>query len=222
MRLGVYGGTFDPVHNGHIAVAERVMARFRFDELRFVPATVPPHKRGREIAHAGHRVAMLALAAQGRSDWTISTVEIDCEPPHYSVDTVAKLHEHTPSAAPLYFIIGADSFEDLPQWREYLRLIESCHIIVTARPGYRLDTAHLPEAVRRKVVDLRGAEVGDVPVHAAPEGTTIYLTDDAFVDVSATDVRERARNGDELDGLVPHAVAEYLTKQELYSTKADE
>jgi nicotinate-nucleotide adenylyltransferase len=222
MRLGVYGGTFDPVHDGHLAVAARLSTRFRFDRLLFVPATVPPHKRGREIAHPAHRVAMLALAVQGRPDWTISTVEIDCEPPHYSVDTVARLNEAYPRAAPLYFVIGADSFEDLPLWRDYLRLVESCHIIVTARPGYRLDAAHLAEAARRKLVDLRGTDPADVPPRPPGAGTAIYLTDDAFVDVSATAVRERARRGEPLAGMVPDAVAEYIQKQELYDTKPDE
>lgn len=215
MKLGVYGGTFDPIHNGHLAVADRLSARFRFDRFLWVPAAVPPHKRDRQITHACHRVGMLALATASRPDWAISTVELDCEPPHYSVDTVARLYEAHPEAAPLYFIIGADSFEDLHRWRDYLRLVESCHIIVTARPGYRLDAAHLPDAVRHRLVDLRGAPGGET---AAGEGTRIYLTADAFVDISSTEVRERARSGDSLEGFVPGAVADYTTKQGLYTT----
>lgn len=222
MRLGVYGGTFDPIHDGHLAVADRLDARFRFDRLLFVPASSPPHKRGREIAHPAHRVAMIALATEARATWSISTIEIDCKPPHYSVDTVARLNELHPESAPLYFVIGADSFADLPLWHDYLRLVESCHIIVTARPGHRLDAAHLPDAARRKVVDLRGTPPDEAPAHAAGEGTKIYLTDDAFVDVSATSVRERAREGGSLEGMVPGPVAGYITKQELYLTKRDE
>jgi nicotinate-nucleotide adenylyltransferase len=215
MKLGVYGGTFDPVHNGHLAVADRLSARFGFDRLLWVPATAPPHKRGRAITHAAHRVAMLALATMARPDWAISTIEVDCEPPHYSVDTVARLHEAHPGAAPLYFIIGADSFEDLHRWRDYLRLVESCNIIVTARPGYGLDAAHLPDAVRQRLVDLRGTPSGET----VGNGTRIYLTDDAFIDLSATEVRERARRGESLDGFVPGAVADYISKQGLYATK---
>jgi nicotinate-nucleotide adenylyltransferase len=222
MRLGVYGGTFDPVHEGHLAVAGGLAERFRFDRLLFVPASAPPHKRGREITHPCHRVAMLALATDSRADWRISTVEIDCTPPHYSVDTVAKLHALYPHAAPLYFVIGADSFEDLPLWRDYLRLIESCHIIVTARPGHRLDAAHLPDAARRRLVDLRGTAAGDALPPDDGEGTHIYLTGDTFVDISATAVRDRARRGESLGGLVPRPVADYITKQELYPTKRDE
>jgi nicotinate-nucleotide adenylyltransferase len=221
MRLGIYGGTFDPVHDGHLKVADRLAARFRFDRLLFIPASAPPHKRGREIAHPCHRVAMLALATEARSDWVVSTVEIDCAPPNYSVDTIARLDEVYPEATPFYFIMGADSFEDLPLWRDYLRLIESCHIIVTARPGHRLDAAHLPDAARRRLVDLRGT-AADTPPFPPDGGTKIYLTADTFVDVSATNVRERAHRGESLEGLVPRAVADYITKQELYSTKHDE
>jgi nicotinate-nucleotide adenylyltransferase len=222
MRLGVYGGTFDPVHEGHLAVADRLSARFRFDRLLFVPASSPPHKRGREIAHPCHRVAMLALATLGREDWRISAVELDCDPPHYSVDTVARLHEAHPEAAPLHFVIGADSFEDLPLWRDYLRLIESCNIIVTARPGHRLDATHLPDAARRRLVDLRGTPAGE-PLPTPPGGgTAIYLTSDVNVDISSTEARERARRGESLGGLVPRAVADYITKQELYTKQRNE
>lgn len=222
MKLGVYGGTYDPIHEGHLEVAARLTERFRFDRLLFVPASVPPHKRGRRITHACHRFAMLALATGRRADWTLSTVEVDCEPPHYSVDTVARLHEAVPEAAPLYFIIGADSFEDLPLWHDYLRLVESCHIIVTARPGHRLDAAHLPDAVRHRLVDLRGTSADEPPSPPSDGGTKIYLTADVFVDISSTAVREQARSGGSLDGLVPRDVAEYITKQELYTTKRDE
>lgn len=216
MRLGVFGGTFDPIHAGHFAVAERLMERFRFDKLVFVPAGIPPHKRDREITHPCHRVAMLALALADRPEWVVSTTELDCEPPHYTVDTVARLHAQYPEARPLYFVMGADSFEDLTGWRDYLRLVESCHIIVTARPGYELDADHLPEVVRRRIVDLRSTPPDALGSHAEGESTRIYLTADANVDISSTAVRERARDGQSLDGLVPAAVADYINKQELY------
>lgn len=215
MKLGVFGGTFDPVHVGHLSAAEALARRFRFDRLLFVPANVPPHKTKRRIAHPCHRVAMLALATADRDGWTVSTAELDCEPPHYTVDTVARLHAWYPAAAPLHFIMGADSFEELASWRDYLRLLESCHIIVTARPGHRLDADHLPEGVRRRIVDLRGAAPGEP--EPADSSTRIYLTSDSIVDISSTAVREKARAGQPLHGLVPDAVAEYVRKQELYS-----
>ena len=218
MRLGVFGGTFVPIHVGHFALVERLMARFGFDRFMFVPAHVPPHKQSRRITHPCHRVAMLALATDGHEELVLSTTELDSDPPHYTVDTVAKLHARYPEADPIYFVMGADSFEDLPLWRDYLRLVESCNIIVTARPGYDLDADHLPEDVRQRIVDLRETPI-ETPVPEPGEGerTRIYLTADSFVDLSSTEVRERARDGRSLDGLVPGAVADYISKQELYS-----
>ena len=218
MRLGVFGGTFDPVHDGHLKMAEALTARFRFDRFMFVPANIPPHKRTRKITHPCHRVAMLALATEAHESWMLSTMELDCDPPHYTVDTVAKLHDRFPEARPVHFVMGADSFEDLTGWRDYLRLVDSCHIIVTARPGHDLDADHLPEAVRQRIVDLRNTPI-ETPVPEPGEGerTRIYLTDDTFVDVSSTMIRERAREGEALDGLVPGAVADYIRKQELYT-----
>lgn len=216
MKLGVYGGTFDPIHNGHLHVAERLSTRFTFDRLLLIPAGVPPHKRNRSITDAYHRYAMTALATEGRPGWVPSTLEIEDDAPDYTVDTVARLHRLFPQSEPLYFIMGADSFDDLPSWREYLRLIESCHIIVTARPGYDLDDSHLPEHVRRRIVDLRDDDISAGVTRTSEYHTSIFLTDDAFIDISSTAVRDRARAGHPLDGVVPAAVGEYISKQELY------
>lgn len=217
MKLGVYGGTFDPFHNGHRAVVEALLERFRFDRLLLVPANIPPHKRHVAISHRCHRVAMTALATADLDRAVISTTDLDAPAPSYTVDTVERLHAAIPDSSPLFFILGADSFEDLPLWHDYLRLIESCNIIVTARPGYELGAGHLPEAVRAKIVDLR-----DVAASAGPPDTTdakpkIFLTDDAYIDVSSTMIRERARAGESLDGLVAQSVAAYIRKQELYT-----
>lgn len=214
--LGVFGGTFDPIHVGHLAVGSALCRRFGFDELLFVPAHVPPHKRNDRITHECHRFAMAALATADRSDWTLSTLEIEAPARPYTVDTVARLGEIYPEAAPIFFVMGADQFEELHSWHQYLRLVESCHIIVTARPGYVLDLEHLVDPVRRRLIDLRGtsAQAG-APAPAAGE-TAIYLTEDAFVDVSSTEVREAAHAGRPLGGLVPEAVAAYIGKHGLY------
>jgi nicotinate-nucleotide adenylyltransferase len=215
-RLGVFGGTFDPIHNGHLAVAGALAERFAFDELLFVPAHVPPHKRGEPITHACHRFAMAALATADRADWGLSTLEVEAPERPYSVDTIARLGELRPRAVPLYFIIGADQFEDLPTWHEPLRLVESCHIIVTARPGHRLGAEHLPDPIRRRLVDLRGTGPADGAPAAEGGGTRIYLTEDAFVDLSSTAVREAAREGRPYGHMVPAAVAAYIEKHNLY------
>lgn len=216
MRLGVFGGTFDPIHEGHLAIAGAADARFRFDRLLFVPASTPPHKVGREITSPFHRFAMAAVATAGRETWALSTIEVAAPSRPYSVDTVATLASRYPGAAPLYFLIGADSFEDLPLWHEYLRLVESCHIIVSARPGYEPRAESLDEAVRRRIVDLRGTRPGDGFPAAPDTETRIYLTEDVHVDVSSTDVRQAARAGGDLAPAVPGPVADYIRKHRLY------
>lgn len=217
MRLGVYGGTFDPFHIGHRAVVDGLLERFQFDRLLLVPANIPPHKRHVAISNRYHRVAVIALATAGLERVLISTIELESPPPGYTVDTVDQLHALIPDSSPLYFVLGADSFEDLPHWHEYLRLIESCNIIVTARPGYDLDAGHLPENVRTRIVDLRGVAPSEGPPESTDAATKIYLTDDAYTDVSSSTIRERARSGEPLDGLVEPSVAAYIRKQELYS-----
>ena len=219
MRLGVFGGTFDPIHEGHLATAAALTRRFRFDRFLFVPADIPPHKRSRKISNPGHRSAMIALAIAHEPSWLLSTIELDCAPPHYTVDTVARFHERYPEARPLYFVMGADSFEDLASWHDYLRLVDSCHIIVTARPGYELETGHLPESARERIVDLRSTPPNAPLPEPGGESTRIFWTADALVDVSSTEVRRRAREGEPLEGLVPEAVADYIRKQELYSDR---
>jgi nicotinate-nucleotide adenylyltransferase len=215
-RLGVFGGTFDPIHVGHIAVAKALSARFALDRLLFVPAFVPPHKVGKEIESPYHRFAMVALAAAERADWLVSEIEVEAPARPYSIETVTRLNAQFPESAPVYFVIGADSFEDLPLWREYLRLVESCHMIVSARPGYSLDSESLPDAVRRRIVDLRGTPIASGFPDPGPSETRIYLTEDAFVDVSSTAVREAIRRGESTHGLVPDKVAPYIEKHDLY------
>jgi nicotinate-nucleotide adenylyltransferase len=215
-RLGVFGGTFDPIHVGHIAVADALSTRFRFDRLLFVPAFVPPHKIGREIESPYHRFAMVALAVAQRADWLVSEIEVEAPSRPFSVDTVARLNGAFPESAPLYFVIGADSFEDLPLWREYLRLVDSCHMIVSARPGHELGFEKMPEAVRRRIVDLRGTAAQTGFPDPGEAETRIYLTEDVFVDVSSTSIRKSVRAGSSPRGSVPDVVASYIEKHNLY------
>ena len=216
LRLGAFGGTFDPIHRGHLAVAEALSRRFRFDRLLFIPAYAPPHKQGRNITHACHRFAMAALAIAHRPDWVLSTIEVESPERPYTVDTVTRLNELYSRAAPVHFVLGADSFEELDTWREYLRLVESCHIIVTTRPGHGLSAKHLPDRVSERLVDLRGTTADAPAPDAAPGETRIYLTEDAFVDISSTTVREAVRGGRPIRDMVSDSVAAYIEKQGLY------
>src|SRR5262249_20092945 len=143
--LGVYGGTFDPIHNGHVKVAKDALTLFSLDRLLLIPAATPPHKRGCAISDAHHRYGMVVLATENEPKLEASLIEIERPDLPYSVQTVARLKEqYGLSSTELYFLIGADSFAELHTWREPMKLIESCHLVVTTRPGYDLDVTTVP------------------------------------------------------------------------------
>ena len=221
MRLAVYyGGTFDPVHNGHLRVAHAVLENFALDELLFVPAFVPPHKRGYEISAPHHRYAMLALATMHEARMRISTLELEAPARPYTIETMAHLQAQAPDAA-LFFVMGMDSFRDVTMWRAHEALLTTYNIIVAARPGYRANgdeakniAGHLAPALQAQVVDLRGA-IPPAPEHfAAPH---IFVTDYVTADVSATAIRTAVENGQDITALVPAAVADYVSKYALYT-----
>ncbi|HEX8179196.1 MAG TPA: nicotinate-nucleotide adenylyltransferase [Pyrinomonadaceae bacterium] len=224
-RVGLYGGTFDPVHAGHVAVARALLELFAFDEVLFIPAYIAPHKRtgARRPAAPFHRYAMLALATMAEPHMRVSTVELDAPERPYTVETLARLRTEFGPGARLFFVMGADSWADIATWREWERLLGLTDHVVMARPGYTLETAHVTEEVRRRVVDLRGRTKAEVlaALKAAIE-PRIYFTDAVFVDVSATAIRQSARRAaDEAQPLVPAAVAEYIRKYGVYRETHD-
>ena len=215
-RIALYGGSFDPVHLGHLAVARNLAALFALDEVLFIPAHVAPHKRGRRTSPALQRYAMLALATQGEPGFRLSAVELDAPERPYTVETLAHFCATLGAAAELFFVMGADSWEEITTWREWERVLSLASTIVVTRPGYGLRVDHVTEAVRARVVDLRGRPAAEVR-EAARGGPKIFFSDAAVVDVSATGVRQAAAaGGHDLEGLVPPAVAEFIRKYRLY------
>jgi nicotinate-nucleotide adenylyltransferase len=211
-RVAIYGGTFDPVHNGHVEAARGVLKLFELDEIIFVPAWAPPHKRNLKLTSAFHRFGMLALATQADQRLLISTVELDSPDRPYAVDTVACMLK--PDRR-LFFLIGADSWNEITTWFEWQKLLTLCDLIVVTRPGYEVATA----PIAANLVDLRNKGAIDVQrmaeEHTAPR---VFITDVVNVDVSATTIRSLARVGD-LEGLktmMPGPVADYIEKHRLY------
>ncbi|HEY6190324.1 MAG TPA: nicotinate-nucleotide adenylyltransferase [Pyrinomonadaceae bacterium] len=219
-RIAIYGGTFDPVHVGHVALAENVLRLFELSEVLFIPAHVAPHKRGRAPTPGLHRYAMLALATQGHERLRISSIELDAPEKPYTVETLSRLKEEAGKSVRLFFMMGADSWADIATWREWEKLLQlSDHIVVT-RPGYELGTEHVTEDVRERIVDLRGAQAKEVAREVGNDaGPKIYVTDAVLMDVSATEIRRAARAGcaSELNNLVPPPVADYIKKYRLYT-----
>jgi len=213
-RAAIYGGTFDPVHKGHLDVARRVRELFELDEVIFVPACVPPHKRDAGISSAFHRFAMLALATQDDERFRISTVELDEPDRPYAVDTVSRLQDKLGSSHRLFFLIGADSWAEIETWREWQRLLRICDLIVVTRPGYPL-----AGSVPAEVVDLRAKSREDIAaVLDDDKAPRVFFTNGASVDISATATRALARLNDReaLQKVLPRTVANYIAKYELY------
>jgi len=213
-RAAIYGGTFDPVHNGHLKVARGVQKLFGLDEVILIPACMPPHKRDAGITSAFHRFAMLALATERDANVTISTAELDQPDRPYAVDTVARMQQQLGSDCRLFFVMGADSWSEITTWREWQRLLTMCDHIVVTRPRYELAA----DEQRGNIVDARGKEAAAIQaIIEQSQSKQVFVTDAVFEDVSATAIRAAAKNGKaDLTTMVPPEVANYIEKYELY------
>ena len=200
MNIGVMGGTFDPVHIGHLAVAEEARARLNMAEILFVPAGQPWLKADTYISPAEHRINMLRLAIADKPYFKLSTMEIERAGASYAVDTAAELKGQLDAADELFFILGWDSLTELPQWREPQRLIEICHLVVALRPGY-------------PAPDLKKLEVAIPGI-----SQRALILDKPEVDISASEIRERVARGLSIRHLVPQPVNRYIKKHKLYIT----
>lgn len=213
-RIALYGGTFDPVHLGHLEIARRVSELFEIDQVLFLPAQVAPHKLGRSVTAPLHRYAMLALATQDDPKLAISTFELDSPDRRYTVDTLSHFVSVMGERAELFFIMGADSWVEITTWRDWQRLLKMVNHIVVTRPGYDLSSvAQSPE----RIIDMRSKGSAEAMLDAGA-GTKIFLTDVVTKDISATQIRTLAAAGKfgELQQLVSPPVAFYLEKYKIY------
>ena len=212
-RIALYGGTFDPVHAGHVEVARRVSLLFEIEKVLFLPAQMAPHKIGRPVTEPIHRYAMLALATQDDPKLAISTYELDASDRRYTVETVEHFQRALGDSTELFFIMGADSWSEITTWREWERLLSMTNHIVVTRPGYDPAATDVG-AVGERIVDLRG---GRKPPRFEGE-KKIFFTDVVMEDVSATNIRRLASEGRfvELTGLIPGPALEYIKKYGIY------
>jgi nicotinate-nucleotide adenylyltransferase len=217
-RIAIYGGTFDPVHSGHLQIARRVLQFFAIDEFLFMPARMAPHKFDREVALPLHRYAMLTLATNADERLLISTYELEGIERRYTVDTLRHFCSQFGETSDLFFVMGTDSWAEITTWRQWQRLLTLANLIVVTRPGYEFSSAQVGETAAEKVVDLRGLRDEQVPEGLELDGPKIFVTDVVMLDVSATEVRTAAREklSGRLDQLVPHEVANYIRKYQLY------
>ena len=229
MNIGLFGGTFDPIHRGHIALAGAAEEKFSLRQIHFVPANVPPHKQKQPLTPFLHRFAMLSLATAGNRNWIPSLLEAPEEMlgkekkiahPNYSIQTVRKLRATLKSSDRIFFLIGIDAFLQIQTWHESEALFKECAFIVASRPGHSLaDVANaLPEALRPKSAATEPFRKHPAKGDLVLPGVTVHLLDGLQYAISATAIRETARAGRPLGKLADPAVADYIKKQNLYRT----
>jgi len=200
MKIGILGATFDPVHLGHLAIADEARCSLGLTEVLFIPAGQPWLKSSLTITPAEHRIEMLRLALTDNPEYKISEIEIERAGASYTVDTLTEFRREYDSTDELYFILGWDSLEKLPEWREPLRIIDMCFLVVVPRPGWpQPDVKALEKVIpgiSRRLILLEGPRV----------------------DISSTAIRELVAEGKDIESLVPAPVAEYIKKHKLYTT----
>jgi nicotinate-nucleotide adenylyltransferase len=208
-RIGILGGTFDPIHCGHIDLADAAESALGLTEIVLMTANIPPH-RPQPVASSYHRFAMVALAIGDRARWRASDLELGISLPSFTTGTLQHFHDHGFASTELCFLIGADAFADIESWKNFPAILDRAHFAVVSRPGFPVTgmPARLPALARR----MTG--LSDVATETSP---SIFLIDAPTADVSATAIRRRSANGESIAGLVPPAVGQHIERHALYS-----
>ena len=232
MNIGLFGGTFDPIHHGHLALARAAKERYQLGRIYFVASHIPPHKTQTPVTPFIHRYAMVVLATMAEKTFVPSLLEAPPEEapvggkakqaqrPNYTIDTVRRLKQSLKKIDRLFFLIGIDAFDEIAHWHEAEALFGECEFIVASRPGYSLaDVANaLPEKLRPKAEVSKPFAKQPAKGDLVLTGATIHLLDNVHQPVSATAIREAVAAKRPLGKFVDAAVAEYIKKMELYKS----
>ena len=227
MRIGIMGGTFDPIHLGHLRAAEEIYWAFGLDRIIFVPAARPPHKEEVVAASAMHRYEMVSLATVFTPYFTVSPIELQREGKSYSVETVREFQRLSGPDTNLYFVVGVDAFLEMSEWREAKELLTLARVIVTARPGWHLDEVErLLAPEQRRLLGhptfryLKVSEVDPERVEEAPAPRQVLLVEVVSLDIASREIRQLVEEGRSIRHLVPDTVAAYMAKNRLYQRPA--
>lgn len=213
-RVGFFGGTFNPVHSGHLRAAEIVQRRFLLDKILFIPSYIPPHKDTAEIASPFHRLKMVEVALRGFSHYVPCSMEIDAKERSYSIITIKKIKKIHPKSW-IFFILGIDSFLEVDTWKDYEQVLEQCFFVVISRPGYHLNEAEkiLKGKYREKMHELSKSEaIKDELLFSF----RIFLLPIDALDVASTEIRGRVKRGNSIKGMVSEGVEAHIRENRLY------
>ncbi len=197
IRIGFFGGTFDPPHNGHLMIAHKAIEELGLEEVNFAPTRLPPHKQDEEITPIKDRVEMVRLAIQGNPRFVLSYIDADREGPTYSVDSLRILRDGWHESTEIYFLMGVDSLAGILSWHNPEELIQMCKLAVFARPGFNANMDKLESK-------LPGIREQTVFINSAP------------MDISATEIQHRVRAGESIEEMVPKSVEKYIQANRLY------
>lgn len=205
IRLGLMGGTFDPIHNAHLFAAQAAKSEFGLDRVLFVPSGTPPHKGGHVITPAEDRYAMALLATSSNPGFAVSRMEIERTGPSFTIDTLKSLNSSLSEGSEIFFITGTDAIIDIFTWKDWQSLFKLCHFVVVARPGY--DFNEFIELISRYGEKVSGSILAK-----------IHLLEIPLLEISSTDIRRRVLEGKPITYLVPVSVEEYIVKANLYKS----
>lgn len=222
-RIGIFGGTFDPIHVGHLRSAEEIREQFELSSVLFVPSARPPHKETAHVIDPAHRLRMTELALAENEALEVCPLELERPGPSYSIDTVKMLQNDRGEDALLYFILGADAFMEIHTWKDVPGLLRAAHFVVTSRPGYPVRELQqvLEKTVTSQWPELTfetGFDEDKAVETLRTEGSdkTIFLVPITLLDISATDIRQRVKSGRTIRYLVPDVVELYIRRNSLY------
>lgn len=208
-KVGLFGGTFNPIHLGHLRGAEEIREVFHLEEMIFVPSSIPPHKMTEKVIEASHRLEMVRLAVSGNPYFSVSDVEISRPGKSYSIETIKYFQERRQDT--FFFILGSDAFVEIETWKEFQNLFSLCHFIVMTRPGSQKEIPPLPRAL---APNFRYASEKKAWVHVS--GYMLYFKEISFLDISSTKVRELIEKGRSVRYLIPPEVETYIREHSLY------
>jgi len=213
-RIGIFGGTFNPIHKGHVKAAKEAQKIFQLEKILFIPSYIPPHKASPDIASPAHRMKMVELAAAPYPRFVPSSIEIDAGGKSYSILTVAKLKKKYPDTS-MFFLVGADAFLEIETWRDHEKLLEQCHFVVISRPGYRLKDAqkNMGKEYREKTVWVSDSFRFEEKQN---DGHKVFFLSISALNIASKEVREKIRKGEYIRDLVAEPVEKYIRQNRLY------